>query len=74
MHREISEKIDAHHEGRSLMNGEELEKHNRRKEALEKKRRHLEDESSDNVSLGCKISGIFDLTVIVIIQQNSFII
>mmetsp|Transcript_288 Transcript_288/g.652 ORF Transcript_288/g.652 Transcript_288/m.652 type:complete len:226 (-) Transcript_288:803-1480(-) len=48
MHKEISDKIDAHHEGRTLMNDEELEKHHRRKEALEKKRRHLEDETSDN--------------------------
>ena len=46
-HREVSERLQDHHEGRKLLSDEELELHEKRKGALERKRRSLEEETPE---------------------------
>lgn len=51
MHRKVSDALEAHHEGRELLGTDELEHHTRRKNALERKRRSLEEETPERVRL-----------------------
>jgi len=53
LHKSTLEILDDHHEGRKLMNDVDLEHHTRRLSVLSKKKRSLETESPERVSL-CK--------------------
>ena len=50
MHREVTEVLDAHHDGRMLLSDRELKEHTRKQASLEKKRRSLEKETPEKVS------------------------
>jgi len=47
MHQEVSETLKAHHKGRKLLSNEDLERHTKKKAALERKNRTLEEETPE---------------------------
>lgn len=47
IHAQVSEKLDAHHSGRSLLTDAELESHTKKQMALKRKRKSLEEETPE---------------------------
>ena len=47
MHVEVSEKLDAHHSGRNLLSTEELDTYTKKKTAIERKRKSLNEETPE---------------------------
>lgn len=53
MHKALEDRINDHHEGNNVLSEEELEKLTKRKEAFQKKRKFLEEDTPEKVCSWC---------------------